>query len=53
MPKSAPILLYFNLSLNNATAAGVPARIVGKDKAAKPAFEMNQYFIDDDINLNI
>ena len=23
------------------------------DKAAKPAFEMNQYFIDDDINLNI
>ena len=30
-----------------ATAAGVPARIVGKDKAAKPAFEMNQYFIDD------
>ena len=36
-----------------ATAAGVPARIVGKDKAAKPAFEMNQYFIDDDINLNI
>ena len=36
-----------------ATAAGVPARIVGKDKAAKPAFEMNQYFIDDDLNLNI
>ena len=36
-----------------ATAAGVPARIVGKDKEAKPAFEMNQYFIDDDINLNI
>ena len=38
-----------------ATAAGVPARIVGQDKAAKPAFDMNQYFIglDDGMNLNI
>lgn len=35
------------------TVAGVPSKIVGKDKGAKPAFEMNQYFIDDDINLNI
>ncbi|UDW83481.1 serine O-acetyltransferase [Pasteurella canis] len=26
------------------TAAGVPARIIGRDKQAKPAFEMNQYF---------
>ena len=36
-----------------ATAAGVPARIIGKDKDAKPAFEMNQYFTADDMNLNI
>ena len=38
-----------------ATAAGVPARIVSQDKAAKPAFDMNQYFIgiDDGMNLNI
>lgn len=38
-----------------ATAAGVPARIVSQDKAAKPAFDMNQYFIgiDDSMNLNI
>ena len=36
-----------------ATAAGVPAKIISKDKGAKPAFEMNQYFIDDAINLNI
>ncbi|MDO4430713.1 MAG: serine O-acetyltransferase [Lonepinella koalarum] len=36
-----------------ATAAGVPARIIGKDKAAKPAFDMNQNFIDDDLMLNI
>ncbi|OOS00947.1 serine O-acetyltransferase [Canicola haemoglobinophilus] len=35
------------------TVAGVPSKTVGKDKAAKPAFEMNQYFIDDAINLNI
>lgn len=35
------------------TVAGVPSKIVSKDKAAKPAFEMNQYFIDDAINLNI
>ncbi|MGC7561166.1 serine O-acetyltransferase [Pasteurella sp. PK-2025] len=37
-----------------ATAAGVPARVIGQDKAAKPAFEMNQYFNDsDDFSLNI
>ncbi|AKD39008.1 serine acetyltransferase [Pasteurella multocida subsp. multocida OH4807] len=30
-----------------ATAAGVPARIIGQDKQAKPAFEMNQYFNED------
>ncbi|WP_386688925.1 MULTISPECIES: serine O-acetyltransferase [unclassified Lonepinella] len=36
-----------------ATAAGVPARIIGKDKDAKPAFDMNQYFIDDAEMLNI
>ncbi|PJG83268.1 serine O-acetyltransferase [Caviibacterium pharyngocola] len=35
------------------TVAGVPAKTVGKDRAAKPAFDMNQYFIDDAINLNI
>lgn len=35
------------------TVAGVPSKIITKDKAAKPAFEMNQYFIDDAINLNI
>ncbi|MDU8924911.1 serine O-acetyltransferase [Pasteurellaceae bacterium LIM206] len=36
-----------------ATAAGVPARIVSKDRTAKPAFEMNQNFIDDQGYLNI
>ncbi|PJG84332.1 serine O-acetyltransferase [Conservatibacter flavescens] len=36
-----------------ATAAGVPARIIGHDKAAKPAFDMNQYFIETDEALNI
>ncbi|WP_032107973.1 serine O-acetyltransferase [Necropsobacter massiliensis] len=35
------------------TVAGVPSKTVGKDKGAKPAFDMNQYFIDDSINLNI
>ena len=39
--------------LEHATAAGVPARVVGQDKGAIPAFDMNQYFIDDGINLNI
>lgn len=36
-----------------ATAAGVPARIIGEDKAAKPAFDMNQNFMDEDFVLNI
>ncbi len=36
-----------------ATAAGVPAKIVSKDHSAKPAFDMNQYFIDDAAMLNI
>ncbi|HDR1022695.1 TPA: serine O-acetyltransferase [Pasteurella multocida] len=37
-----------------ATAAGVPARVIGQDKKAKPAFEMNQYFNEDeDLSLNI
>ena len=36
-----------------ATAAGVPARIIGKDKDAKPAFEMDQNFIDLGMELNI
>lgn len=35
------------------TVAGVPSQIVGKNKGAKPAFDMDQYFIDDAINLNI
>lgn len=26
------------------TAAGIPARIIGRDRSAKPAFDMNQYF---------
>ncbi|HHE3614390.1 TPA: serine O-acetyltransferase [Pasteurella multocida] len=29
------------------TAAGVPARVIARDQAAKPAFDMNQYFNDD------
>ncbi|WP_017806330.1 serine O-acetyltransferase [Avibacterium paragallinarum] len=33
------------------TVAGVPSKTIGKDKAAKPAFEMDQYFIDDNINI--
>ncbi|MDG2914837.1 serine O-acetyltransferase [Bisgaard Taxon 10/6] len=37
----------------HATAAGVPARIISKDHDSKPAFEMNQYFIDDAAMLNI
>ena len=36
-----------------ATVAGVPAKIISKDKDAKPAFDMNQYFIDDAAALNI
>jgi len=36
-----------------ATAAGVPARIIGKDRDAKPAFDMNQNFIDLGMELNI
>ncbi|QIM69343.1 serine O-acetyltransferase [Basfia succiniciproducens] len=36
-----------------ATAAGVPAKIISKDRSAKPAFDMNQYFIDDAEALNI
>ena len=36
-----------------ATAAGVPARIIGKDKDAKPAFEMDLNFIDLGMELNI
>ncbi|MFZ7129084.1 serine O-acetyltransferase [Avibacterium avium] len=35
------------------TVAGVPSKAIGKDKAAKPAFEMNQCFIDDKFNVNI
>ncbi|MDO5054153.1 MAG: serine O-acetyltransferase [Pasteurella oralis] len=35
-----------------ATAAGVPARVIGRDKQAKPAFEMNQYFNGDNPNEN-
>lgn len=31
---------------DHATAAGVPARIIGKSSAQKPAFDMNQYFED-------
>ncbi|CAM2816684.1 serine O-acetyltransferase [Glaesserella parasuis] len=34
-----------------ATAAGVPARIIGHSQQQKPAFEMNQYF--DDTNRSI
>jgi serine O-acetyltransferase len=26
------------------TVAGVPAKLIGQDKKAKPALEMNQYF---------
>lgn len=37
----------------HATAAGVPARIISKDHSSKPAFDMNQYFIDDAAMLNI
>lgn len=33
-----------------ATAAGVPARIICKNTDAKPAFDMNQYFVDE-INI--
>lgn len=29
---------------DHATAAGVPARIIGQSSAQKPAFDMNQYF---------
>ncbi|MGQ0287338.1 serine O-acetyltransferase [Pasteurellaceae bacterium 22721_9_1] len=36
-----------------ATAAGVPARIISKDTQAKPAFDMNQNFIDNDHMCNI
>lgn len=54
MPKLEQILLCFTPYRRYATAAGVPARIVSQDKAAKPAFDMNQYFIgiDDGMNLN-
>ncbi|AFU20233.1 MULTISPECIES: serine O-acetyltransferase [Actinobacillus] len=31
---------------DHATAAGVPARIIGQSSAQKPAFDMNQYFED-------
>ncbi|WP_150540299.1 serine O-acetyltransferase [Actinobacillus vicugnae] len=31
---------------DHATAAGVPARVVGQSSAQKPAFDMNQYFED-------
>lgn len=31
---------------DHATAAGVPARIIGQSPAQKPAFDMNQYFED-------
>ncbi|OOF67919.1 serine O-acetyltransferase [Rodentibacter caecimuris] len=34
-----------------ATVAGVPARIVGQNKLAKPAFEMDQNFIDEKVNI--
>ncbi|TCP94988.1 serine O-acetyltransferase [Cricetibacter osteomyelitidis] len=34
-----------------ATAAGVPAKIVSHDRSAKPAFDMNQYF--SEINVEI
>ncbi|MDG6895556.1 serine O-acetyltransferase [Volucribacter amazonae] len=37
----------------SATAAGVPARIISHNQAEKPAFEMNQYFIETDEALNI
>lgn len=37
----------------SATAAGVPARIIGQNTQEKPAFDMNQYFIDTDEALNI
>lgn len=37
----------------SATAAGVPARIIGQNPQEKPAFDMNQYFIDTDQALNI
>ncbi|QIW16340.1 serine O-acetyltransferase [Pasteurellaceae bacterium RH1A] len=38
-----------------ATAAGVPAKIVGQSKSQKPAFDMNQYFEDEfaDHGVNI
>lgn len=36
-----------------ATAAGVPARIIGQNTTAKPAFEMDQIFIDTKTNINI
>ncbi|EJS87883.1 serine acetyltransferase, partial [Pasteurella multocida subsp. multocida str. Anand1_cattle] len=29
------------------TAAGVRRRVIARDQAAKPAFDMNQYFNDD------
>lgn len=35
-----------------ATAAGVPARIIGQSQSQKPAFEMNQYFGDMHQGLN-
>ncbi len=35
-----------------ATAAGVPARIIGQSQDQKPAFEMNQYFDDAHEGLN-
>ncbi|MDO4627084.1 MAG: serine O-acetyltransferase [Pasteurellaceae bacterium] len=37
----------------HATAAGIPAKIIAKDQDAKPAFEMNQYFCEQDSMLNI
>ncbi len=55
MPKIGANSVVLHPVPEYATAAGVPARIVGQDKAAKPAFDMNQYFIglDDGMNLNI
>ncbi|MDE3930638.1 serine O-acetyltransferase [Glaesserella parasuis] len=35
-----------------ATAAGVPARIIGHSQQQKPAFEMNQYFDDTNKEIN-
>lgn len=35
-----------------ATAAGVPARIIGQSQDQKPAFEMNQYFDDTNEGVN-